>query len=290
MATPMSPDTLVRVLAGEGLTVKTPHSGWTTHERDAATGKPFGPVHGVIMHHTAGLDVYDYVYNGSSSLPGPLCHGYIDKKGVVSMCSAGRANHAGGGDPAVLTAVINENYGAAPPAPRYGEGDAGAADGNDPFYGFECENLGNGTDPWPEVQYNAMVKAAAAIARYYEWTEKSIIGHLEWSHYKSDPKGFPMAQFREDVKACLAAPPGQWPAIEEDPVTLSSADVQKIFDQDGTIPAARPPYENDDYGTNPTWRAGYGIQAAVEAAREANDRLARIEAKIDQIIASLPAQ
>lgn len=290
MATPMAADTLVRVLTGEGLTVKTPHSGWTTHERDAATGKPFGPVYGVVMHHTAGLNVYEYVYNGSASLPGPLCHAYIDKKGVVSMCSAGRANHAGGGDPAVLNAVINESYGSAPPAPHYGEGDAGAADGNDPFYGFECENLGDGNDPWPEVQYNAMVKAAAAILRYYEWTDKSVIGHLEWSHYKSDPRGFPMPQFREDVKACLAAAPGHWPAPEEGPVTLSTADVQKIWEQDGTIPAARPPYENDDYDTNQTWRANYAMQTVVEHTREATARLEVIEAKIDQIITLLQAQ
>src|SRR3546814_14861718 len=96
------------------------------------------------------------------------------------MCAAGRANHAGGGSPAVLDAVIAENYGTTPPATHYHEGSSGAADGNDRFYGFECENLGDGKDPWPAVQYQAMVKSAAAICRYYGWSEKSTIGHLEW--------------------------------------------------------------------------------------------------------------
>lgn len=212
MSDPMTAADLVRALKGEGLTVKIPHANWAIHERDGATGKPFGPVHGVMIHHTASHNSYAYIYGGSAQLPGPLANAYIDKAGVVWMTSAGRANHAGGGDPAVLRAVTDESYSINPPAPKYGEGDPGAADGNDAFYGFECENLGDGKDPWPVVQVNAMVKAATAIVRHYKWTEKSVIGHLEWSHYKQDPKGWPMAQFRGDVRDCLAAKPGVWPS------------------------------------------------------------------------------
>lgn len=212
MADPITPATLIRILKGEGLTVKTYKSTWATHERDSATGKTFGPVHGVMIHHTAGLMVGNYIWAGKAALPGPLAHCYIDKKGTVWMMSAGRANHAGGGDPAVLKAVTDESYASAPPKTKYGEGDAGAVDGNDAFYGFECENKGDGKDPWPAVQQNAMVKATAAILRFYEWTEKSAIGHLEWSNQKIDPKGWPMTQFRADVKECLKAKPGAWPS------------------------------------------------------------------------------
>lgn len=211
MATPMTAAELVRALKGEGLAIKTPHADWTTHERDSATGKPFGPVHGVMIHHTASHNSYPYLYGGSASLPGPLCHAYIDKAGVLWMASAGRANHAGGGDPDVLRAVTAESYMTRPPAPQYHEGQSGAADGNDVFYGFECENLGDGKDPWPHVQYVAMVRAAAAICRHYGWSEKSCIGHLEWSNWKSDPKGFGMVTFRGDLAACLRAKPGTWP-------------------------------------------------------------------------------
>lgn len=212
MSDPMTAADLVRALKAEGVKISAPHSGWATHSRDSATGKAFGPVHGVMIHHTAGHNVGDYVYNGSAALPGPLCHGYIRKDGVVEMCSAGRANHAGGGDPDVLNAVIAESYMTRPPAPKFGEGDSGAADGNDAFYGFECENLGDGKDPWPHVQYIAMVRSAAAICRFYKWSDKSCIGHLEWSHYKKDPAGFGMVTFRADLAACLRAKPGTWPS------------------------------------------------------------------------------
>ena len=206
MADPMSAATLLRILKGEGVAVKAPNAGWTTHERDDETGKPFGPVHGVMIHHTASHNSFNVVYNGRSDLPGPLAHAYIDKAGVVWMCSSGRANHAGLGDSDVLNAVRTESYATRPPAPNQRN-----ADGNDPFYGFECENLGDGEDPWPNAQRNAMVKASAAICRLYGWTAKSVIGHLEWTNQKVDPRGFAMSTFRTQVAECLKAPPGAWP-------------------------------------------------------------------------------
>lgn len=221
MADPIPGATLVRLFKGEGLTVKTPHADWMTHERDKATGKPFGPVHGVMIHHTASHNSYNFVYSGSTALPGPLAHAYIDKLGVVWMASDGRANHAGGGDPDVLKAVSTESYMSRPPAPKFGEGDAGAADGNDAFYGFECENMGDGKDPWPKEQYTAMVRATAAICRYYKWSDKSCIGHLEWSHYKVDPKGFGMVTFRADLASALRSKPGTWPSATPPPVKLT---------------------------------------------------------------------
>jgi hypothetical protein len=163
-----------------------------------------------MVHHTAGLNVQNYLRTGDAGLPGPLCHTYITQAGSVVMMSAGRANHAGGGDPDVLRAVIAESYATNPPAPHYHNGSDGAADGNDSFYGWECENKGDGTDPWPTVQYTAMVKATTAILRYYGWTEKSCIGHKEWSDWKVDPAGITMSTFRADVKAALALPAGQW--------------------------------------------------------------------------------
>ncbi len=221
MSDPMTPATLLRVLKAEGCTLKVPYADWGTYGRDEATGKTFGPVHGVMIHHTAGHDVQDYLRNGTADLPGPLCHAYITQTGDVVMMSAHRANHAGGGDPDVLNAVIAESYMTRPPAPQYHEGSPGAADGNDTFYGFECENLGDGSDVWEKPQYEAMVRASAAICRYYQWTERSIIGHLEWSNWKIDPKGFPMPNFRADVKACLALAPGLWRNVTPAPVKLT---------------------------------------------------------------------
>jgi N-acetylmuramoyl-L-alanine amidase-like protein len=223
MADPIPAVTLQRILVSEGVKIKA-HPGWPTHERDDETGKTFGPVHGVMIHHTASHSSGEYLWSGSAKLPGPLCHGYIDKTGVCELMSAGRANHAGGGDPNVLNAVKAESYMTKPPATQYHEGEAGAADGNDAFYGFECENFGDGKDLWPPVQYEAMVKATAAIIRHYGWTEKSVIGHLEWSDWKSDPAGFTMVQFRGHVKQCLAAKPGEWRLSATNPGTKLSVE------------------------------------------------------------------
>lgn len=44
-----------------------------------------------------------------------------------------------------------------------------------------------------------MVRAAAAVCRFHGWTERSVIGHLEWQPGKIDPKGFTMTWFRERV-------------------------------------------------------------------------------------------
>ncbi|MFF9403829.1 N-acetylmuramoyl-L-alanine amidase [Streptomyces sp. NPDC014744] len=119
---------------------------WRTHNRNSK--RPWGPVNGSIVHHTVTkgtASTVAIVRDGYSSLPGPLCHGMIAKDGRVHMVGWGRANHAGGGDPGVLDQVIAESYGSGPTAPT--KGNANGTDGNARFYGWECENLGDGKDP-----------------------------------------------------------------------------------------------------------------------------------------------
>lgn len=189
MAIPATADRLLQALLDEGVKV-VQDPGWRTRNRNHKGA--FGPVHGVMLHHTVTgpkVDAVPICRDGYAELPGPLCHGVIKRDGTVVLIGHGRANHAGGGDPRVLAAVKDENYGQRPPAPLFGNGDPGTADGNRYFYGFECENLGNGVDPWPAVQVEAMVRASAALARLHGWTDKSVIGHKEWSDQKNDPHG-----------------------------------------------------------------------------------------------------
>jgi hypothetical protein len=211
MATPLTADQLVTALRAEGLVVHEVRD-WRHHNRNAKGA--WGPVNGVMLHHTASnsLGIVNYCYDGSSDLPGPLCHGVIDKKGEVWLVGNGRANHAGGGDARVLAAVVAENYGDRPPATHEHQGSSGAVDGNSHFYGFECVNAGDGKDPWPDAQVQAMVRASAAICRFHKWGAKSAIGHLEWSDWKSDPKGAAVAMptLRGYVKASLAMKAGAW--------------------------------------------------------------------------------
>ncbi|MEU1664875.1 peptidoglycan-binding protein [Streptomyces sparsogenes] len=199
MATPLTADRLLKALRDEGLEVHE-YRSWRTHNRNSKG--PWGPVNGVMIHHTVTKGTASSVelcYEGHSSLPGPLCHGVIDKSGAVHLVGNGRANHAGLGDGDVLNAVVNETA-----LPRDNEADT---DGNRHFYGFECINLGDGQDPWPEAQKLAIEKVAAAICRAHGWSQRSVIGHLEWQPGKVDPRGFSMDTMRSRIAKRLGAKP-----------------------------------------------------------------------------------
>lgn len=234
MATPMSADQFLAALKAEGLHIAE-HAGWRTHNREGHGG--WGPMNGVMIHHTAGSAPSDasVVWSGRSDLPGPLAHGYLAKDGTVTMTANGRANHAGGGSAAVLAAVVAEKMPL--PATHFHDGSTGAVDGNAHFYGLEISNLGTAKDPYPAAQYDAAVRWAAAICRHHGWSEKSVIGHKEWSDWKNDPS-FDMYKFRTDVASQLREKPGSVPKApaaptptKVDDVALSDADVNKIVDR-----------------------------------------------------------
>ncbi|GGT39292.1 peptidoglycan-binding protein [Streptomyces purpureus] len=161
-----------------------------------------------MIHHTVTRGTAETVRicrDGDANLPGPLCHGVIAKDGTVHLVGYGRANHAGAGDDDVLRAVIQEK-GLPPDNERN-------TDGNRHFYGFECENLGDGKDPWPPAQLEAIEKAAA-VCRAHGWSARSVIGHLEWQPGKVDPKGFTMASMRERIAARLKGAEAADPASD----------------------------------------------------------------------------
>lgn len=229
--TPLNATGFMAYLTAEGVEPREFRS-WRTHGRDSATGKSFGPVHGVVIHHTAGSDSLDLVYDGTASLPGPLCHTHLSKTGVATMISAGRANHAGTFAQNAHDAVLSES--GIHPYPDAAE----PVDGNDHYYGIEIENLGNGTDVYPWVQYAKAVKWATAICRAHGWTADSVIGHKEGTRRKIDPKGpveqpggnaeaFTMYQFRADVREALALPAGVWLNQEEE-VALTEAEIEAV--------------------------------------------------------------
>jgi len=190
MAGPLSNDRLLAALKREGCRV-VERDGWRTRRRPASTGT-FGPINGVMIHHTVTsgeISSVELCERGYSTLPGPLCQLVIGKSGIVYLISNGRANHAGKGDPDILRVVQQEDYN----RDRLLVPNEATTDGNDNFYGMECVNLGDGKDPWPEVQRDAIVRASAAILREYGgpaqgWTAKSAIGHKEWQPGKIDPR------------------------------------------------------------------------------------------------------
>lgn len=177
----------------------------STSGRDDETGLVFGPVWGVVIHHTGsdGSDSInrDLIDRGRSDLSGPLAQSGLDDLGVIDMFTWKRANHAGGGDPDVLAAVKAENYGKYPPETDKHQGEAGAVDGNDAFYGLETYY--SGSHPMTKKQYATAVRWAAAICDFHGWSSKSVIGHKEWSDWKPDPGQIDMATFRSDVQRIL---------------------------------------------------------------------------------------
>lgn len=214
MAAPLAADRLLRALLDEGLDVEE-HDGWRTRNRNHMG--PWGEVHGVMIHHTVTRGTVETVRicrSGYAGLPGPLCHGMIAKDGTVHLLGHGRANHAGLGDPDVLRAVIAER--------RLPVDDEATVDGNRAFYGYECENWGDGTDPWPAVQLEAIERASAALCRAHGWGAGSVLGHLEWQPGKPDPRGFTMDAMRARVAGRLHVPvPPPLPAPVRPVVDLS---------------------------------------------------------------------
>ncbi|MFI8810536.1 MULTISPECIES: peptidoglycan-binding protein [unclassified Streptomyces] len=198
MATPLTADQLLKALRDEGLTV-VQVGNWRTHNRNHKG--PWGPVNGVMIHHTVTqgtAHTVELCRAGHSTLPGPLCHGVIAKDGRVHLVGHGRTNHAGLGDDDVLQAVIAEK-----PLPSDNEA---STDGKRHFYGFECENLGDGKDPWPAAQLLAIEKVSAAVCRAHAWSQRSVIGHKEWQPGKVDPRGFEMDSMRARIGKRLDAP------------------------------------------------------------------------------------
>lgn len=215
MADPLSASVALRVLKREGLTV-VEHGNWRTHNRNHRG--PWGPVHGVMLHHTATSGTsatVDLCRRGYTGLPGPLCHGVIDKEGRVHLVGWGRANHAGLGDDDVLRAVIAERE-----LPADNEANT---DGNARLYGFECVNEGDGNDPWPRAQLEAMERASAALCREHGWGARSVLGHLEWQPGKPDPRGVDMDTMRNRIGARLGdkAPRPPLPKPKRPTVDLS---------------------------------------------------------------------
>ena len=216
MATPLSAAAFLAALRAEGVKV-VETSGWRAHNRNSKGA--WGPVHGVMIHHTVTKGTANTVKicrDGYAGLPGPLCHGVNAKDGTVHLVGYGRANHAGSGDDEVLAAVVAEKK-----LPADNEANT---DGNARFYGFECENLGDGKDPWPAVQREAIVRASAALVRAHGWGEDgdtSVIGHAEWQPGKVDPKGISggMSGIRADVAERLKHPASWSPSAPKPPTT-----------------------------------------------------------------------
>jgi hypothetical protein len=234
MATPLTAGRMLEVLHAEGVRV-VEYRSWRTHGRDDETGRAFGPVKGLVVHHTAGRDSRALCYEGRSDLPGPLCHTHLAKDGTASMISAGRTNHCGSMARNAYDAMVAES--STHPRPDSSE----PIDGNDVAYGLEVENLGNGSDPYPNVQYDQAVRWAAALCRAHGWSADSVIGHKEATTRKIDPS-FSMDAFRarvaERLEHSASWSPGDTTTEEDDMPTPADLWKHKIKRGDSELQAS----------------------------------------------------
>lgn len=222
----LTPEKWLEILRAEGVRVAE-HPGWKTNERDQATGKPFGPVFMILNHHTAATASLTVVAKGRAGLPGPLSHAHLNKRGLVTMVSAGRANHAGLMARNAFNSFMDEE--SRHPHP---DKSTGTVDGNDVSYGIEVENLGDNDDTYTREQYDAWVRFNAAVCRYHKWGPESVGCHKETSvEGKVDPRGpvegygdrgrfmYTPTLFRQDVAERLRHPASWNPGRTEAPVT-----------------------------------------------------------------------
>lgn len=158
----------------------------------------FNPI-GVLWHHTAaatsaanptaGLAV---VRDGRSDLTGPLAQAFVDYNGVFHIISANLCHHAG---------------------QSRGSGPIPTGDGNTMLIGWEIGYGGtSSTPPITPAQYDASVKATAAVLTRLGRTADYTRGHKETSTTgKIDPYGFEMDQVRADVATAMGAEPPEPP-------------------------------------------------------------------------------
>ncbi|NUP37043.1 MAG: LysM peptidoglycan-binding domain-containing protein, partial [Streptomyces sp.] len=71
-----------------------------------------------------------------------------------------------------------------------------------------CENLGDGKDPWPAAQLEAIEQTSAALCRAHGWTAASVIRHLDWQPGKVDPRGIDWTAMRDRIAKRLKGKPG----------------------------------------------------------------------------------
>jgi hypothetical protein len=187
---------LPQVLRDAGLTV-TECQGWQTRGHGDV-----GKIAGVICHHTCGPrdgDIRDLnvLINGRPDLEGPLCQLGLGRLGDYYVVAAGKAWHAGRG---------------AWPSPVRDKGVYASGtilDGNSHFIGIEAENVGDHTDPWPDVQIDAYDRGVAAILKHIGAPATMCIGHKEWALPKGrkDDPSFDMNAMRARVAKIMAPTP-----------------------------------------------------------------------------------
>jgi N-acetyl-anhydromuramyl-L-alanine amidase AmpD len=171
----INPDWLADALREEGLEV-VEYPGW----QQRGHGE-FEDIWGVVCHHTGSDNTTPQVLaDGRPDLEGPLAHIVIAQDGTATVVAQGVAWHAGRGQ------------------------HDGLPDNQANAHTVGITAINDGQQEYPDVQYQAYGRAAAAIVRKIGQPSSHVIGHKEWSGDKADP-ALDMNKFRGDIDAHLSA-------------------------------------------------------------------------------------
>jgi len=244
---------LPQVLKDAGLNVQAV-DGW-----QARGHGDFGKPMGVLCHHTCGPkdgDIRDLhvLIDGRPDLAGPLCNLGLARSGVFWVVAAGKAWHAGAG-----------NW-------------LGITDGNSHLIGIEAENVGDGTDPWPDVQMNAYKRGCAALLNYIHAPSSMCAGHKEYAlpHGRKDDPDFDMVKLSADVASFMANPTVVVPPIA--PVAPILHDT-KFVQRSLNLLGQKPPLDEDgSYGPKTSgavksFQIAYRLEPTGLAGQETIDKM-----------------
>ncbi len=129
----------------------------------------------VMIHHTAQNSLDQTVRTFHSERAGVSSHYVIGREGkIVQMVNdLYRGHHAGAG--------------------KWGND----TDLNSSSIGIELDNNGL-TDPWPEVQINALISLLSYLKETYRIPQANFIGHMDYAPTrKNDPSRFPWKQLAD---------------------------------------------------------------------------------------------
>ena len=244
---------LPELLRAWGLTVKE-LPGW----RDWGNGD-FGYIKGIIAHHTGANNTSAEYIARNPGLGNALSSQiHLARDGVVTLCGAGVAWHAGRG-----------SY-------------PGWQTNNANWESIGIEAVSDGRSPWPEAQMVAYRKTCAAILWYlgHRATVDHLLGHKEYSgaaQGKWDPGGIDMTKFRAEIQWWIDNPPagvaGGKPKQEDKPMATTLDTVVQTF-----VPRS----EFKDTLGNFIRHADRNSYLALQETLAARERMERIEKKQDE--------
>lgn len=136
----------------------------------------------IYVHHTGGTDSRDWL--SKTSRPVVSCHRLISKNGTIYKIVDDR------------DVAYTQGFGV------LGARNQNVMNLNRDGLSIELENVGNGRDPYPDIQVWSCALQVREWIGLYGWLP--ILSHKDVDPRKNDPTGFPWTTFNNMLAAALA--------------------------------------------------------------------------------------